>query len=102
VNAMVSLITEATTLRRHTTPDYEEVIRSAADFVDGTIPYEISNQESLTTMLGILCIINAIVGNRKRLKLEMALRTHVLAMRCACLHGLWLSRKTWTEEPVLG
>jgi hypothetical protein len=67
VNAMVSLIREATALRRR--------IRSAADFVDGTIPYEISNQESLTTMPGISCIIDAVVGDRESLG-------H--AMRCAC------------------
>ncbi|KIM73884.1 hypothetical protein PILCRDRAFT_92843 [Piloderma croceum F 1598] len=75
-------------------PDYEEVIQSAADFVDGVIPYEISDQASLTTMPGIPCIIDAIVGNRERLGLEMAPRTQVLAMRCACPHeGCGLAEK---------
>lgn len=75
-------------------PDYEEIIQSAADFVDGIVPYEITNQESLTTMPSISRIIEAIVKDRERLGRELAPKTQVLAMRCACPHeGCGLAEK---------
>jgi hypothetical protein len=75
-------------------PDYEEIMRSAADFVGGDIPYKIFTQENLTTMPSIPRIINAIVKDRKRLGNELAPVSHSLAMRCACPHqGCGLAEK---------
>lgn len=74
-------------------PDYEEIIQSAADFVGG-IPYEFTNQKSLTTMPSIPRIIDALVQERERLGPELAPTTQVLAMRCACPHeGCGLAEK---------
>ena len=73
-----------TQAHRSLLPDYEEIIQSAADFVGGTIPYEISDQTSLTTMPCIPRIIDAIVADRERLGRELAPTTKALGMRCAC------------------
>jgi hypothetical protein len=67
-------------------PDYEEVMKTAADFVGGTIPYRVKSQDFLTNMPSLPRIIEAIVEDRERLGPELGPETGVLAMRRACPH----------------
>jgi hypothetical protein len=66
-------------------PDYEEIMKSASDFV-GKIPYRMWNQETLMTMRCISHIVGVLVQDRERLGPELAPETGALAMRCACPH----------------
>jgi hypothetical protein len=66
-------------------PDYEEVMKSASDFVGG-IPYRVKNQEALMNMHSMSHIVGILVRDRERLGLELAPETGALAMRCACPH----------------
>ena len=66
-------------------PDYEEVMKSAAEFAGG-IPYRVEIQKTVTNMPSLPRIIEAIVKDRERLGPELGPETGVLAMRCACPH----------------
>jgi hypothetical protein len=59
--------------------DYEEIMKSASDFVGG-IPYRVRNQETLMSMHSISHIVGVLVLDRKRLGPELAPETGALAM----------------------
>ncbi|PUU74319.1 hypothetical protein B9Z19DRAFT_1133506 [Tuber borchii] len=75
-------------------PDYEEIMKSAAAFVGGGIPYKLTNQEAVASIPSVPRIIEAIVRDRERLGPELAPETGALAMRSACPHkGCGLAEK---------